>query len=66
MIRKKHFIILAMILATVILGGCAPKSTGDPSGGNAVSQSDERLRVSFINIGKGDALLIKHRSTDFT
>lgn len=30
MIRKKHFIILAMILATVILGGCAPESTGDP------------------------------------
>lgn len=59
MIRKKHFIILAMILATVILGGCAPESTGDPSGGNAVSQSDERLRVSFINIGKGDALLIE-------
>lgn len=61
MIRKKYLLILIIILTAVILGSCAPEpepSWGLPAG-NAVSQSDERLRVSFINIGKGDALLIE-------
>lgn len=59
MIRRKHLSILAMFLTAIILGGCAPEPMGTLPAGNALSQSDERLRVSFINIGKGDALLIE-------
>ncbi len=67
---KNKFILVALLLLTFVLSGCGGKTGGGNSGGAAAENAppasakpaSEDLKVTMLNVGQGDALLIQTKS----
>lgn len=67
---KNKFILVALLLLTFVLSGCGGKTGGGNSGGAAAENAppastkpvSEDLKITMLNVGQGDALLIQTKS----